>query len=310
MADKPSIPAEGVVKDVPPPPPPRSAGNPVFRMMGMPNFRFKLPSRNWLIFLSVTGSFTTAVLYDRFQKKRAQQRWCNIVSHIAREPLPTTQMPRKITIFLSAPPGDTIRAAREHFHEYVKPVLAAAAIDWDVIEGRREGDVRAGLAEKIRKRRRKVGETSAISDETKSLEESEDLVQTLRGTSGVKDWEGVQGDLVLGRHTWKEYVRGLHEGWLGPLDLPPDTAEPSNPKNHASLISSEQSSAADNTSQTSDNIAKSDPLSASADPAKPPSDSPQAAPKKEEKPKAPVQIPPYISTSAYPSAPIAPTIPD
>ncbi|KAL8980059.1 MAG: hypothetical protein Q9205_004759 [Flavoplaca limonia] len=309
MADKPSIPVEGVIKDVPPPPP-RSAGNPVFRMMGMPNFRFKLPSRNWLIFLSVTGSFTTAVLYDRYHKKRAQQRWCNIVSHIAREPLPTTQMPRKITIFLSAPPGDTIRAAREHFHEYVKPVLAAAAIDWDVIEGRREGDVRAGLAEKIRKRRRKDGETPANSDETKSSEEGENLVQTLRGTSGVKDWEGVQGDLVLGRHTWKEYIRGLHEGWLGPLDPPPDTAESSNSKNDASSIPSEQSSAADDTPQTSDTLAKSDPLSASGDPAKPPSDSPQAAPKKEEKPKAPVQIPPYVSTSAYPSAPIAPTIPD
>ena len=327
----------------------------------MPNFRFKLPSRNWLIFLSVTGSFTTAILYDRYHRKRAQQRWCNLVSHIAHESLPPSQMPRRITIFLSAPPGDSIRAAREHFHEYVKPVLAAAAMDWDVIEGRREGDVRAGLAEKIRKRRRKDGEEPLTGEKTKPSEETEDLVQEWRVKAGVQDWEGVQGDLVLGRHTWKEYVRGLHEGWLGPLDPPLETAEPSAAKNEASPLTAEQqSSAGDDGSPTSDTLPTSDPLNATAGSAKPPpdiaetstptdhaspldaeqqlsagddgspisemlqtSDSPtatadsaespiepaQAEAQKVEKPKTPVQIPPYISTSAYSSAPLAPTTP-
>lgn len=58
----------------------------------------------------------------------------------------------------SAPPGDGLRAAREHFHEYVKPILVAGAVDWEVIEGRKEGDVRAGLAAKIRRLRRRNGE--------------------------------------------------------------------------------------------------------------------------------------------------------
>ncbi|KAL8756923.1 MAG: hypothetical protein Q9199_002608 [Rusavskia elegans] len=309
MADKPPAPVEGAAKDVLPIRQPKPAGNPVFRMMGMPNFRFKLPSRNWLIFLSITGSFTTAVLYDRYHKKRAQQRWCNLVSHIAHEPLPTRQMPRKITIFLSAPPGDSIRAVREHFHEYVKPVLAAAAMDWDVIEGRREGDVRAGLAEKIRKRRRKDGEKPVTSEETKPSEEEEDLVPEWRVTAGVKDWEGIQGDLVLGRHTWKEYVRGLHEGWLGPLDPPPDTSETSAAKHDAPPLPTEQLSAGDDESPTSDTLQTSDSSTATADSAKPPIEPAQAEAKKVEKPKTPVQTPPYISTSAYPSAPIAPTTP-
>ncbi|KAL8669969.1 MAG: hypothetical protein Q9168_005462 [Polycauliona sp. 1 TL-2023] len=313
MADKPPAPVEGAAgaaKDVLPIPQPKPAGNPVFRMMGLPNFRFKLPSRNWLIFLSVTGSFTTAVLYDRYHKKRAQQRWCNLVSHIAREPLPMTQMPRKITIFLSAPPGDSIRAAREHFHEYVKPVLAAAAMDWDVIEGRREGDVRAGLAEKIRKRRRKDGEKSVRGEETESSEEKEDLVQELRITTGVKDWEGIQGDLVLGRHTWKEYVRGLHEGWLGPLDAPPDPSVTSTPSADASSLPTEKPSTADDEPAISDTLQTSNPSTATTDPAKPSAETPQSEAKKEEKPKTPAQIPPYMSTSAYPSAPIAPTVPN
>ncbi|KAI4238825.1 MAG: hypothetical protein LQ349_000829 [Xanthoria aureola] len=310
MADKPPAPVESAAKDVRPTPQPKPTGNPVFRMMGMPNFRFKLPSRNWLIFLSITGSFTTAILYDRYHRKRAQQRWCNLVSHIAHESLPPSQMPRRITIFLSAPPGDSIRAAREHFHEYVKPVLAAAAMDWDVIEGRREGDVRAGLAEKIRKRRRKDGEAPVTGEETKPLEETEDLVQQWRVKAGVKDLEGVQGDLILGRHTWKEYVRGLHEGWLGPLDPPPDTAELSTPGDDASPLTEEQQlSAGDDGSPISETLQTSESPTATAESAKPANEPAQAEAKKVEKPKTPVQIPPYISTSAYSSAPLAPTTP-
>src|SRR5579862_5493860 len=120
--------------------------------------KLRLPSRNWLIFLSVTGSFTAAILYDRHAKKKIQQKWCDLVSHLADETLDTAAMPRKVTIFLSAPPGDGLSPAREHFREYVKPLLVAAAIDWEVIEGRKEGDVQKGLAEKLRSTRRRSGE--------------------------------------------------------------------------------------------------------------------------------------------------------
>ena len=131
-------------------------------------------------------------------------------------------MPRKITILLAAPPGDGLRPARDHFHEYIKPILVAGGLDWEVIEGRREGEVRAGLAEKIRKLRKRNGEKPP-GEPTKEIEEKEgldDLLYEVRKRSGVAEWNGVQGDLVLGRHTWKEYIRGLHEGWLGPLEPP------------------------------------------------------------------------------------------
>ncbi|KAL5120220.1 hypothetical protein ACEQ8H_001777 [Pleosporales sp. CAS-2024a] len=190
--------------------------NPVWRMMGLPNFRFKLPSRNWMIFLSITGSWTAAVMYDRREKRRIQSKWSRLVEHIAQESLDTQQLPRKVSIYISAPPADGLVPARDHFHEYVKPILVAAALDWDAVEGRREGDVRAGLAERIRKLRKQKGESSSEPLE-EGLEES---LAGLRQRSGVRDWDGIHGDIVIGRHTWKEYVRGLHEGWLGPLDAP------------------------------------------------------------------------------------------
>ncbi|KAI1921920.1 hypothetical protein LOZ65_003650 [Ophidiomyces ophidiicola] len=189
--------------------------NPALRMLGLPNFRFRLPSRNWMIFLTVTGSFFGALIYDRREKKRIQEKWSNLVAHIAKEPLSTNESRRKLTIFLSAPPGDGLMSARDHFREYVKPILVSGAIDYEVLEGRKEGDIRAALATKIRERRQKAGEgpIAAEDERASSLKRVQELF-------GIHDEPGVKGDVVIGRHTWREYIRGLHEGWLGPMTAP------------------------------------------------------------------------------------------
>ena len=247
--------------------------------------RLRLPSRNWLIFLSITGSLTTAILYDRHEKKKAQQKWCTFVSHLSRETISPTQMPRKITIFLAAPPGDGLRTAREHFQEYVKPVLVSASLDWDVVEGRREGELRAGLAEKVRKMRQRQGERANAEQKEPS---AEDTVHESRQRVGIIEWNGVQGDLVIGRHTWKEYVRGLHEGWLGPLDPPPEPV--SQPQTDESTI------ALDGQDHRHPNDEDG------------PSDIESTGPKSEI-PKKPVgTTPPYLSPSQYSDMPIASTI--
>lgn len=293
----------------------KSARNPAFRMIGkfvsqktriyrsslldnigLPNIKFKLPSRNWLIFWTITGSFTSNLLYDRYHKNRAQQKWCNLVAHLAEEPLRASMMPRKITIFLAAPPGDSIRAAREHFHEYVKPILVAGALDWDVIEGRKEGEVRAGLAEKIRRLRKRNGEKPQMenSEENPEDESKEQLLYELRQKTGISEWNGVQGDLVLGRHTWKEYIRGLHEGWLGPLypaEPPQSTAE------EFQLSGTPTPEVIPGDTATSDAASESPPL------IDPPAPDPPAA-----KPPKTSPTPPYITPSHYPSCGISPLI--
>lgn len=175
-----------------------------------------------MIFLTVTGSFAAAVIYDRREKKRVQQKWSNLVAHISQEALPVEQMRRKLTVFLAAPPGDGLRVARDYFKEYVKPVLVSAAVDYEVIEGRKEGDIRAGLAEKIRKQRRKAGEPTAAIEEPSV----QTAIAETRERLGITDEPGPKGDLIIGRHTWKEYIRGLHEGWLGPIDPPQPPSEP------------------------------------------------------------------------------------
>ena len=118
------------------------------------NFRPRLPSRNWTIFLTITGGITAAVVYDKRETRRAQRKWQKVVEHLAKEPIENPkQMPRKLMVYIEAPPQDGLRLAQDHFKEYVKPVLVASGLDWDFVQGRKEGDVRAELAEDIRKHR-------------------------------------------------------------------------------------------------------------------------------------------------------------
>ncbi|KAJ5779493.1 Mitochondrial import inner membrane translocase subunit Tim54 [Penicillium paradoxum] len=305
MADSSSSAAPaGATKPQAAPKPP----NPAFKMMGLPNMRFKLPSRNWMIFLTITGSFTGALIYDRREKRRIQQKWSELVAHISKETLPVDQMRRKMTVYLSAPPGDGLRVARDHFKEYVKPILVAAALDYTVVEGRREGDVRAGMAENIRKLRRKAGEPSSTVEEVGV----EAVVAATRANMGISDEPGPKGDLVIGRHTWKEYIRGLHEGWLGPLDAPPP------PPEEMIVDAIEDTSAEKPVGLVNPEIASIDSPEFSEDHKEPipepkaeePEKEEEKPEKEEEKPSKPTgPTPAYIYPSEYSSASLPSTLP-
>ena len=240
------------------------------------------------------------IVYDRYQTRKAQQKWCTLVARIAEEPLDTRTMPRKIKVFLSAPPEDGLRPARDHFSKYVKPVLVAGAMDWELVEGRREGEIRAGLAERIRKRRRRAGERTDVG--AQDVQEGspatvEDTVQEVRQQTGIHEWTGVKGDVVIGRHTWKEYVKGLHEGWLGPLQRPPQPPSPLEPAEDSAT--SLQSMTPDSTTPDSSKNNLSTPTAAS----KPSSPSSPTILK-------PTVNLPYIYPETYSSAPLPPTIPE
>ena len=222
-----------------------------------------------------------------------------MVSHLAREPLPTTQLPRKFTVFISAPPGDGLRSAREYFQEYVKPVLVAAAVEWDVIEGRREGEVRAGMAARVRNVRRKHGERPPGGTQD---EEADDMEAAIRDKNSIRPSEDLEGDLIIGRHTWKEYIRGLQEGWLGPLDPPSEVN--SAPTSGVSVLS--EMATEEVTPHTN---ADPNPSSEGAEAAtgNTPSQNPTQA--IDSTPKRAVQNQPFITPLQYSDALLAPTTP-
>ncbi|KAK0643361.1 mitochondrial import inner membrane translocase subunit Tim54 [Cercophora newfieldiana] len=268
MADSTSSPSPAPAQPTPKAPKPR---NQALRMLGLPALPSKLPSRNWMIFWTVTTTVTATIIYDKREKKRAIARWSHAVEHLAKEPLHNgLGQVRKLTIYLSSPPGDGLRFSQDHYTEYVKPILAASGLDWEFVQGRREGDVRAVVAEKIRKIRRGWEPSSEEEAPTKEPTK-EEIVERFRKERGIEDYDGVRGDVVVGRHTWKEYVRGLHEGWLGPLAPPP---EPAPLPNIDAQLSSEEKPAEDK-------------------------------PAEEEKPKGPPPQPrPYNTTNDYPAEPL------
>ncbi|KAI0539454.1 inner membrane protein import complex subunit Tim54-domain-containing protein [Xylaria digitata] len=250
--------------------------NPALRMMGLPNLPKKLPSRNWMIFWTLTGSLSAAIIYDKREKKRATARWARAVSHLAKEPIASpSEMPRKLTIFLESPPTDGLRVAQDHFTEYVKPVLAASGLDWEFVQGRKEGDVRAAVAERIRRTR-----DPAAAAVTQTQDE---VVNEVRRRNGTPEYTGMRGDIVIGRHTWKEYVRGLHEGWLGPLTAPvvpiPEPLVEETPK--------------EGTAEEGEDEKKTE----------------ETKLEEEKKPDRPPQPPPYNTTADYPTSPIPMLIP-
>ncbi|KAI0391053.1 mitochondrial import inner membrane translocase subunit Tim54, partial [Xylariaceae sp. FL0594] len=250
--------------------------NPALRMMGLPNLPKKLPSRNWMIFWTLAGSLSAAIIYDKREKKRATARWARAVSHLAKEPLKTpNEMPRKLTIYLESPPTDGLRVAQDHYTEYIKPILAASGLDWEFVQGRKEGDVRAAVAERIRRTRN----PEAASE----VPTQDEVVKEVRRRNRTPEYTGVGGDIVIGRHTWKEYVRGLHEGWLGPL-TPPAVPEPA--------------------------VAELSPEKKEETPIKEGEEEKTEEKKAEEKkPERPPQPPPYNSTSDYPTSSIPMLIP-
>ncbi|KAJ4150783.1 hypothetical protein LMH87_011517 [Akanthomyces muscarius] len=264
--------------------PVKPVGNPALRMMGLPNLPKKLPSRNWLIFWAVCGTISGAIIYDRREKTRATEKWRRVVAPLAREPIgAANQLPRRLTIYIEAPPGDGLRAAQDHFIEYAKPIFAASGIDWEFVQGRQQGDVRAAVAEKIRRTRRSVERPGEELPAT-----GESVVEDLRTRLELPKYEGVHGDVVFGRHAWKEYMRGLHEGWLGPLDPPP-----------APVIESPEPVTIPDTQTDGDAAATAEPEEENKE-----------EKKKDEKPKRPPQPVPYNKPEDYEAASLSSTIPN
>ncbi|KKF96998.1 Mitochondrial import inner membrane translocase subunit tim-54 [Ceratocystis platani] len=205
-----------------------TGGNPALRMLGIPNLPSKLPSRNWMIFLTLSTALASAIIYDKREKKRATAKWHQVVSELGRQPLANgNELPRRLTIFLAAPPGDGLRSAQDYYLEFIKPVLSDSGLDWEFVQGRQQGDIRAAVAEKIRRRRR---ESEGIPQEALTTAQR---IDAFRREKGLPEYEGIRGDIVVGRHAWKEYVRGTHEGWLGPLECPSHLVVPETPKPEA-----------------------------------------------------------------------------
>lgn len=100
----------------------------VLRYTGIPpswlDKRPKLPSRNWLIFYTVTSSIAGLYIYDRQQCKRIRKEYVERVQYLAEEPINPMDLARKVTVYGAKWPGDEdYDVGIKYFRRFVKVCL-------------------------------------------------------------------------------------------------------------------------------------------------------------------------------------------
>jgi mitochondrial import inner membrane translocase subunit TIM54 len=107
-------------------PPPRRGGiYSALRYTGIPpswlEKRPKLPSRNWLIFLSAVTALTALYVDDRRKCRKIREEYAAKVRHLAEEPLGSMDWGRKVTVYSCRYPEDhDHERSMKYFKKYVK----------------------------------------------------------------------------------------------------------------------------------------------------------------------------------------------
>lgn len=206
--------------------------NPALRALGIP--RLRLPSRNWLIFWGVVGVFGGGALYDRYEQKAVRAAAMERVSQRLDETMAVNVVPRKVTVYCAPPPNDFLATLLWYWRHFVKPVLNAGGVDFELFTEERQGDIRAAVAERIRNSRRAQEEEVKTEGPVPLFQASEVIGVNYKVEVPEKTFEGEGGVICIGRGAYKEYMRGLHEGMLGPLD-PPESVENAESADAASI---------------------------------------------------------------------------
>ncbi|KAF9083937.1 mitochondrial import inner membrane translocase subunit tim54 [Mortierella sp. AD031] len=254
--------------------------------------RAKLPSRGWMIFWTTFGTIGGLVVRDHYLTVDAKKRVADKVDILAKQSCGVQDMPRKVTVYITAPPGDGIHKTRHYFKAFVKPVFDAAAVDYEVKEGLAEGQIQAMVAADVRKKRRvAAGKIPALTEEEESA--------PIKPLKSVSD-----GIVVLGRIALAEVLQGYNDGCLQSLDDPEpivvaDKIEEISIKDEAASLTTEatgsvESSSLDNKEvKTEDDSTTEAPATAPATTEAPKEEASATAEKskKAETPAAPVPIP-------------------
>ncbi|ODQ46247.1 hypothetical protein PICMEDRAFT_126855 [Pichia membranifaciens NRRL Y-2026] len=247
-----------------------SYSNPAFAALGIKSF--KLPSRNWMIFWTVVGTLGGGIVYDKWKQRQLRAQYMEMYANKCAN-YPVDEVHRKLRIYVSPPPNDYLDESMKYFRRFVKPIINASGVDFELVTMERQGDIRYKVAEEIRAlRREKAGlepkkkkeeddtgkEVSAStpaaaaninpvfqSYKVENPKNEEGEIKAVRDLYEPMDVLGVKrvfgdfhqrvenvksedalvtnvrdagGIICIGRGAFKEYINGVHEGLLGPLE--------------------------------------------------------------------------------------------
>ncbi|KAG1141746.1 hypothetical protein G6F37_008409 [Rhizopus arrhizus] len=175
--------------------------------MSLP-FGLKAPSRGTLIFSGIAGALSGIIYTSNQNAEKSRRALAQRVQHLAERPCGVHEMPRKVTVYISAPPGDSLEKSRNWFREYVKPVLVAGAIDYEVKEAKEPGQVESSVIEEVVKQRREASEVSEKPTEQVTNPFINLEILKKPPTSKVE----IDGILAIGRNAYREVLNGLAKG--------------------------------------------------------------------------------------------------
>ncbi|CAG8479430.1 14867_t:CDS:2 [Dentiscutata erythropus] len=174
-------------------------------------------------FLIITGLIYRDNVLSKERKKFVEQK----VAHIALEPMSVDELPRKVKVYLAPPLGDGIYKTRIHFREYVKPVLVAAAMEYELVEGTQPGQLRSKVRDEIIEKRKAAKASTNI--ESNNTRQEPNLLNKTVG----------DGAIVIGRVSFVEYLQGLNEGCASSLtesqEIPNEKDMKTNDNNNDSM---------------------------------------------------------------------------
>ncbi|KAJ1970191.1 mitochondrial import inner membrane translocase subunit tim54 [Dispira parvispora] len=177
---------------------------------------FKIPSPKLTAFVAVVGGLLGLKKYDRYQSDQVRAQLQAQAKVMADEPLDPFDMPSKVVVYLSPPPGDGIHKSRIFFRDYVKPIFDAAALDYDVVESKEPGEIHHTICEEIQRRRRQLIPSAEEDNKDGATPPAVGLspVRSVDVTTCPK--------IAVGRNTLVELYNGLSEGCYSSLNTLPE----------------------------------------------------------------------------------------
>ncbi|EPB91273.1 hypothetical protein HMPREF1544_01789 [Mucor circinelloides 1006PhL] len=185
-------------------------------------FGLKAPSKGTLIFSGVAGAISGIVYTSNKNAEDARRRLAQRVSFLADRPCGVHEMPRKVLVYISAPPGDGLEKSRNWFREYVKPILVAGAIDYEIKEARSAGQIENSVIEEVVKLRRETEASKSVEENPEQVDNVEmighnnnpftspQMNEMLKKKAADKfEYDGI---LAIGRNAYREVLNGLSKG--------------------------------------------------------------------------------------------------
>ncbi|CAO3614328.1 unnamed protein product [Cunninghamella blakesleeana] len=190
--------------------------------MSLP-FGLKAPSRGTVIFTSIVGTIGGGYYASSYYVENSRKSLNNRVSWLADCPCGVHERPRKVQVFITTPPGDGLEKSRTWFSHYVKPVLVAAAIDYEIKEAREPGQIEALVRDEVIKRRQLEKEASlpsSINDNDQMNNSNNNMlplqqqpnVPSLTNKEKEQTLDEFDGVIAIGRKAWGEVLNGLNKG--------------------------------------------------------------------------------------------------